>query len=292
MTVAVVLGVAVIGTAGAFAYRAFVGSGSGKPPVIMADAAPNKVVPSTKSGEAAQPKPIFDRLPEQQGERVVSREEQPVDVREAPRATSPRVVLPGAPGMPQTSAGGMTLPQAGPAVPNAAEPKRVRTVTIRADQPQGVPAAVARNQPPPSAARQAAPVAAAPVTPVRTTPVAPAPSASGPLAIAPQSQSADPPRTASLPSPASRAAALPDGSFMVQLTSQKSEGEAQSSYRALQAKYPGVLGGRQPVIRRADLGDRGIYYRAQVGPFQNAEQANEFCGNLKAAGGQCIVQRN
>src|SRR5205807_4704187 len=30
---------------------------------------------------------------------------------------------------------------------------------------------------------------------------------------------------------------LPEGSFMVQVSSQKSEGEAQSSYRAMQAKY-------------------------------------------------------
>jgi cell division septation protein DedD len=82
------------------------------------------------------------------------------------------------------------------------------------------------------------------------------------------------------------------GNFVVQLTSQKSENDAQASFRALQAKYPSVLAGRQPVIRRADLGDRGTYYRAQVGPFQTAEQANDLCGNLKAAGGQCIVQRN
>jgi hypothetical protein len=77
----------------------------------------------------------------------------------------------------------------------------------------------------------------------------------------------------------------------VQVASHKSEAEAQASFRSLKAKFPDVLGARQAVIRRADLGDKGVYYRAQVGPL-SAEQANEICSNLKAAGGQCLIQRN
>jgi len=53
-----------------------------------------------------------------------------------------------------------------------------------------------------------------------------------------------------------------------------------------------VLGNRQALVRRADLGSKGVYYRAQVGPFESADEANQFCGDLKSAGGQCIVQRN
>ena len=79
---------------------------------------------------------------------------------------------------------------------------------------------------------------------------------------------------------------------MVQVSAQKSESEAQSSYRAMQAKYPSVLGGHKSVIRRADLGSKGIFFRAQVGPFESMDQATQFCGNLKTAGGQCIVQKN
>ena len=83
------------------------------------------------------------------------------------------------------------------------------------------------------------------------------------------------------------------GAYVVQVSAQKSEAEAQSSYRSLQQKYPTVLGGREANIRRVDLGDKGgIFYRAQVGSFATSEQANTFCGNLKDAGGQCIVQRN
>ncbi|RIK98205.1 MAG: SPOR domain-containing protein, partial [Proteobacteria bacterium] len=53
-----------------------------------------------------------------------------------------------------------------------------------------------------------------------------------------------------------------------------------------------VLGNHAPVIKRADLGTKGVHYRAMVGPFGNQDQAAQFCGNLKAAGGQCFVQRN
>jgi cell division septation protein DedD len=51
-------------------------------------------------------------------------------------------------------------------------------------------------------------------------------------------------------------------------------------------------GGREPMVRRADLGAKGVYYRTMVGPFVSAEQATELCSNLKAAGGSCIVQKN
>jgi len=60
---------------------------------------------------------------------------------------------------------------------------------------------------------------------------------------------------------------------------------------ALQAKYPKQLSGRQWIIRRADLGAKGTYYRALVGPFESAEMAATLCSGLKAAGGNCIVQK-
>ena len=89
-----------------------------------------------------------------------------------------------------------------------------------------------------------------------------------------------------------RTAPSAGGGYAVQVTSQRSEAEAQTAFRSLQAKYPGQLGGRQPIVRRADLGAKGTYYRALVGPFASMEQAAGVCSSLKAAGGNCIVQRN
>jgi hypothetical protein len=82
---------------------------------------------------------------------------------------------------------------------------------------------------------------------------------------------------------------LPEA-YVVQVASQRTEAEARASYRALQARYPSVLGSRRATITRADLGDKGLFYRAEVGPFVTAEEAGEMCKSLKAAGGQCLVQ--
>lgn len=284
-TVLVVVGIAALGTAGAFGYRAFFGpnKADNKPPVIMADTGPNKVVPAASpSSDSSQSKLVYDRLPDRSSaERVVSREEQPVE-----RPAAARVVLPGAPSAFTNAAAPAASSQPGLA---GNEPKRVRTVTIRPDG--GVVGAVPSAPPVRATAAPStstAPAAPAAPGPSRLASRGSAPS-SGPLAIAPQSPAESAPARNATPS---REPSVPDGSYMVQLTSQKSETDAQASYRALQSKYPNVLGDRQPVIRRADLGSKGIYYRAQIGPFTTADQANEFCGNLKSAGGQCIVQRN
>jgi hypothetical protein len=79
--------------------------------------------------------------------------------------------------------------------------------------------------------------------------------------------------------------------YAVQVTSEHSESRAQAAFRALQAKYPNQLSGHQPIIRRADLGSVGIYYRALVGPFASAEKAAKMCSRLKAAGGDCILMQ-
>jgi cell division septation protein DedD len=92
--------------------------------------------------------------------------------------------------------------------------------------------------------------------------------------------------------PAPAAAGSGGGGYLVQISSQRNEADAQASFRALQGKFPTVLGSRSPLIKRADLGDKGVYYRAMVGPFGSTEEASQFCGSLKTAGGQCVVQRN
>jgi hypothetical protein len=83
------------------------------------------------------------------------------------------------------------------------------------------------------------------------------------------------------------------GGYLVQVSSKLTENEAKISYQELQNEFPAVLGSRSPVvIKRADLGDKGIYYRALVGPFGTPDEASQFCGSLITAGGRCVVQRN
>src|SRR5262249_52430262 len=127
-------------------------------------------------------------------------------------------------------------------------------------------------------------------------------SSGGPISLDPQAQDAttNPPaartRSAAAPPPASRAATESSsgsgGGILVQLSSQKTEAEAAASFRSLQAKFPNELGRRQPVIQRADLGSKGVFYRTMVGPFTSSQEAQQFCANFKTAGGHCVVPSN
>jgi hypothetical protein len=53
-----------------------------------------------------------------------------------------------------------------------------------------------------------------------------------------------------------------------------------------------VLGSRAPLIKRADLGEKGVFYRAMVGPFGTRDEAAQFCTSYRTAGGQCVIQSN
>ena len=310
------LGLVMIGAGGAFAYRSMFGGAilaPSLPPVIKANDAPNKIVPNRSDAQAAATNPAGTSG---SPDKLVSREEQPVAIQPAnapPRVVSTIPVLPApgaAPAGAPTAGALPTIPAqpsappkaAGPAQPPAAplagsgEPKKVHTVTIRSDQVGNANAAAPAPAPAPPAAR---PKAEAPAR-------AAAPRAGGnaPLAIVPVAQGAAP---AAEPPPRSRvaraeapsapvatapAAAPAAGGYTVQVTSQRSEAEAQTEFKTLQAKFPGQLGSRQPIIHRADLGDKGTFYRALVGPFASSEAAAAMCSNLKAAGGSCIVQKN
>jgi cell division septation protein DedD len=81
------------------------------------------------------------------------------------------------------------------------------------------------------------------------------------------------------------------GAYAVQLASEHSAAEAHASVQALRAKFQHQLGGRDPIVRRTDLGAKGIYYRVMVGPFASMEKAAGMCSTLKAAGCKCLVQR-
>ncbi len=303
MAIAGIFALAVVGTAGAFGYRAIFGSSSSSqpPPVIKADTGPSKIVPATTGKDSQSNKLITDRMNERgQSERLVSREEQPVD---KPTA----VVL----SQPQSALGNGVI---------GSEPKKIRTIAIHPDQPAGADpvtparATAAPLAPPVAAVRPSAPPArtadnttadaeqdtAPAASAVRAAPPARQPVGNAPLSLNPNVAPAPvarapaaPTRTASV-APQSNvpaASASAPGNY-VQLSSQRSEAEAQAAFRSLQAKFPTQLGSRTALIHKVELGAKGTYYRAMVGPFANANEAGELCSSLKAAGGQCLIQRN
>jgi hypothetical protein len=311
ITAVTLIGCAMIGTAGAYGYRTFYVAPNGRvPPVITAETTPNKVV---SAGDVQTSKIIQDRVGDPSAtERVVSREEQPVII--PPASGPPRVVLPApgtpspsqsvfppppSPGLPSVAGRQPNVPSTGAGGPSTststAVPRRVRTVTIR---PDGTDADTGR----PVGGTQGAPAAARPAAKA-----APAGRKTGPLPLEPDASAearpaptprervaAVPPTTQSLTPPAPRAAPASSASsgYLVQVSSQRSEAEAQASFRALQGKYPDQLSGHTVVVKRVDLGDKGVYYRALVGPFASSGEATQFCTEFRAAGGQCLIPRN
>jgi hypothetical protein len=313
LTAVTLIGCAMIGTAGAYGYRTYYSSptSSRVPPVISADTAPTKVV---SAAEGPTGKSIKDRVGDTT-ERVIPREEEPVELR-TPSSSSRG--FPGASqqsGFPTSSAGsssGGTSPFA-PA-PGTNESRRVRTLTIRPDDPSSRESASRESASRESASRESTgrtannntpPPSATPPRPTPVPKAAARPSAP-PVSLDPQEPATPPPapreRTAAvappaaaqnLQPPAPRAPAEGAASgYSVQLSSQRSESEAQASYRALQSKFPDQLSDRSVMIRRVDLGAKGVYYRAMVGPFASSDEASQLCSELKAAGGQCLIQRN
>jgi hypothetical protein len=317
VTVVVVLALAVVGTGAAFAYRTYVGSPhNGEPPIIKADSSPTKIVPAPADASGKVP----DRLAAGDGtEKIVPREEAPVDVNTKP--AGPRMVFPPlnqntnppsaasvAPSgpMPPANASNGTLPNN--------QPRPIKTFSVRGDQPDAAATPVTAAAAPPPAAKPApapraagAPPAAAAPRVVGSAANANASTANAPLSLSPQAAAQPAPAPAPVaetrtrvaannpvqiaPSPIPSAAASAGG-YLVQVSSQRNEADAQASYRVLQGKFPAVLGSRSPVIKKADLGEKGVYYRAMVGPFGSPDEASQFCGSLKTAGGQCVVQRN
>jgi cell division septation protein DedD len=164
----------------------------------------------------------------------------------------------------------------------ANKPKKVKTVTIR---PEGGEPADAAPAPAAAASRAAVPGTPAPARTAR--PAAPTSSGSEPQATAPRAAPARSQTALAVPPPRPSG-----GNYVVQLSAQKTQEDAQASFRAMQAKYPSVLSGRQPIIRRKEQPGKGVYFGAQVGPFASREEATQLCEELKAAGGSCFVQRN
>jgi hypothetical protein len=301
-TVMAILALAVVGTGGAFAYRTYVGSArNGEPPIITADTSPTKIVPAAADSNAKVP----DRLAAGDGtEKIVPREEAPVDVNANARS-GPRMVFPPLNQNANPPSPASVAPNS-PPVANAAngtmpnnQPRPIKTFTVRGDQPDGAALPVTAAP----AATKPAPPTRATAAPPRGTPAAANAnaSASTPLSLSPQAaqqraETAAEARTLSAtnaPGQVATTGSTPaGGGYLVQVSSQRNEADAQASYRVLQGKFPSVLGSHSPVIKRADLGDKGVYYRAMVGPFGSPEEASHFCSSLKSAGGQCVIQKN
>jgi hypothetical protein len=80
------------------------------------------------------------------------------------------------------------------------------------------------------------------------------------------------------------------GGWSMQIASQPSEASAQASARDLQRRFPSVLDGRQLNIVKADIPNKGTFWRVRVAAGDRSE-AVRLCETYKSAGGSCFVSR-
>jgi len=302
---------------------------TGEPIVTKADTSPVKKMAEAETEQPSSNKLIYHRLgstDDSNNEKIVSREEQPVDNLQAPDASS--IAVPAAPASPPQASS--TTPRVILPNPSVREtgtlnaPRQLPTTTIRV-RPDGtmenIPSSAdtATAAPAPTAKTLTAPPAAQAVVPTITASPAirrPSPSEtneelaeSPPAAAAAEDLATAAVRTATPPKPVTKPQAQPlrmanvtsttpstvpsgGAGFVVQVSSQKSQDSARASFSSLQARFPQVLTGYQPSIKAVTLGGRGTYYRVRVGPLASRHEASALCGRLKAAGGDCVVTPN
>ncbi|CTQ64066.1 SPOR domain-containing protein [Roseibium alexandrii] len=185
-------------------------------------------------------------------------------------------------------AGTPTAPEPAAATPQPATPAPSTPAIVAAAEPTApveesagpVPTVLPRKKP-------AAPVQVAQAPAAATNP-APATQNNGPLNL---SQPASAPVTTTAPSATTAGAgSIPAGTYIVQVTSQRSASAASDAYSSLQRRYPSIIGNVNAVIVAADLGDRGVFYRARI-PTGSRDEAIRLCEQLQGAGGDCFVRR-
>jgi len=124
---------------------------------------------------------------------------------------------------------------------------------------------------------------------------------SAPTATKPAESPGEPePQPATAPTAASTPAQKPTvsyrtggaltGTHLLQIGAFRSETEATGQWSSLQGKLGSYLDGKSSDIERADLGDKGVYYRLRIGPFASADEAKTYCSGLKERGTDCILK--
>jgi cell division protein FtsN len=289
------------GAAYTFKYTSLLGgrSGEASAPVVKATSEPVKVVSEAQSGDAASHnRAMHERLSGMgaaaDGDRVVAATQAGDSA--APAASG--MLPPSAQAADNGDAGGL---------------RRVKTLIVRPDGtivPPGSDAgeAVAPAKEAPEAKVKAAvaepaagrdsertppavepkPVVAAPKPqPVREK-AAPKPAAAAMVQRAAPAEK----EVAAVAPPATEATGDIGEPYLVQVTSRNSPSDALAAFADMQQKYPGLMGTYAPDIERADLGDKGIWYRLRVGPVSGKTAAADLCSKLKAAGHSgCFVRR-
>lgn len=90
---------------------------------------------------------------------------------------------------------------------------------------------------------------------------------------------------------ATPAKAASGGPVRVQLGSLRSAEAAKEEWARLKREQPELLGKLSAIAVKADLGDKGVYYRVQAGPLPDGAAAERLCGELRQRKLGCSLVR-
>src|SRR5262245_58625830 len=290
MIAAALIGAIGLGGGMAYTYKSLVSPSGGRAPLIKAaDFGPNKIKPETQDGKVVPhtDKKLLNRLGEEgtnappPARVVIPASSPPADANDDPNGPKKVKIIPIPTGAaPATTASAPPRPS-GPVMP-------LPGVMLETGMPQ-MPGG---QGPPPSAARASLPPPVQ-APPVKAVPQPPPVKATAPAKLAAAEPSA-PPRApvAKTPVPKKTAAvdapsATPTGGasgYVAVLSSKKSRMDALKAFADIQQKYGDVLASKTPDVQEADLGDKGLWYRAVVGPPGSRDAASAVCSQLKTAG--------
>ena len=246
-------------------------------PMVKADASAYKIKPETPGGMRVenQDKTVYDRVAKTDAPNRVENLLPPPEQPKAPPKAEPK-------------------PAAKPADPplevkSPLDEKRDELAAMIAslDKKGAEAEKTVIEEPKLPAAKQSNAVPASPPKPPVLMPLhdpaaeqaAPAPEITSPSSVSP----------VVVPAPASEAAAPTGPGLLVQLAAAKSEEGAMTEWNRIKNKHAGLVGALSPSVVRADLGERGIFFRLRAGTLPDKAAADELCAALTAEGNACLV---
>ena len=79
------------------------------------------------------------------------------------------------------------------------------------------------------------------------------------------------------------------GRYVAQLAALQSEAGVEAAWRRYASRAPDLFARAHMDVERADLGQRGVYYRVRAGYFADRDNAARFCERIRQMGQDCIV---
>lgn len=94
----------------------------------------------------------------------------------------------------------------------------------------------------------------------------------------------------SLPTVTYRNEGAASGTHLVQVGAFRSQAEADAQWASLKSRLGAFAADKSEDVERADLGDKGTFYRLRIGPFASADEAKTYCAGLKERGTDCLIK--